>query len=65
MEGGTTFHFVGDLVRPALQQAFDAADGADVRLGGGAATIQQYLRTFEVTRLPGSVNRQVPFPAEL
>lgn len=44
MEGGTTFHFVSDGIEPALSQAFKAADGADVRLGGGAATIQQYVQ---------------------
>lgn len=45
MGGGTTFHFVTDGIESALRQAFDAADGNDVRLGGGAATIQQYLRS--------------------
>jgi dihydrofolate reductase len=44
MQGGTTFHFVTDGIDAALEQAFEAADGNDVRLGGGAATIQQYLR---------------------
>jgi dihydrofolate reductase len=44
MEGGTTFHFVTDGIEAALERAFDAADGDDVRLGGGAATVQQYLR---------------------
>ena len=44
MEGGTTFHFVNDGIEAVLKQAFDAADGKDVRLGGGAATVQQYLR---------------------
>jgi dihydrofolate reductase len=44
MEGGTTFHFVTDGIQGAFDRAFDAADGADVRLGGGAATVQQYLR---------------------
>jgi dihydrofolate reductase len=44
MEGGTTFHFVDDGIEAALQQAFAAAQGSDVRLGGGVATIQQYLR---------------------
>jgi len=44
MRGGTTFHFVTDGIESALEQAFDAAKGADVRLGGGAATIQQYLK---------------------
>jgi dihydrofolate reductase len=44
MEGGTTFHFITDGIESALERAFDAANGSDVRLGGGAATIQQYLR---------------------
>jgi dihydrofolate reductase len=44
MEGGTTFNFVTDGIESALEQAFDAAGGADVRLGGGASAIQQYLR---------------------
>jgi dihydrofolate reductase len=44
MKGGTTFHFVTDGIEAALERAFDAADGRDVRLGGGVATIQQYLR---------------------
>jgi dihydrofolate reductase len=44
MMGGTTFHFVDDGIEAALERAVDAAGGADVRLGGGAATVQQYLR---------------------
>ena len=44
MQGGTTFHFVDDGIEQALKQAFEAAGGADVRVGGGAATVQQYLR---------------------
>jgi dihydrofolate reductase len=44
MEGGTTFHFVDGSIDEALDRAFEAADGADVRLGGGVATLQQYLR---------------------
>jgi hypothetical protein len=44
MDGGTTFNFVDDGIEAALERAFDAADGKDVRLGGGVATIQQYLR---------------------
>jgi dihydrofolate reductase len=43
MEGGTTFHFVTDGIQAALKRATDAADGKDIRLGGGAATIRQYL----------------------
>jgi len=44
MEGGTTFHFVTDGIHAALKRAAGAANGQDVRLGGGVATIQQYLR---------------------
>jgi len=44
MEGGTTFHFVTDGIRGALERARDAANGKDVRIGGGAATIRQYLQ---------------------
>ena len=44
MQGGTTFHFVTDGIDAARDRALDAADGNDVRVGGGASTIQQYLR---------------------
>jgi dihydrofolate reductase len=44
MQGGTTFHFVDDGIEAALERAFNAANGDDVRVGGGAATVQQYLR---------------------
>jgi dihydrofolate reductase len=44
MKGGTTFHFVTDGIEAALQRARQAAAGHDVRVGGGAATIRQYLR---------------------
>jgi dihydrofolate reductase len=44
MAGGTTFHFVTDGIHAALQRAVAAAGGQDVRLGGGAATIRQYLQ---------------------
>jgi dihydrofolate reductase len=44
MSGGTTFHFVTDGIRAALDRAVDAANGKDVRFGGGVATIRQYLR---------------------
>jgi len=43
MEGGTTFHFVTDGIQAALARAKEAAQGKDVRLGGGVATIRQYL----------------------
>jgi dihydrofolate reductase len=44
MEGGTVFHFVTEGIRPALQRAIEAANGQDVRLGGGVSTIRQYLQ---------------------
>jgi len=44
MEGGTTFHFVTEGIHAALEQARAAANGMDVRIGGGADTIRQYLR---------------------
>ncbi|HEU4851450.1 MAG TPA: dihydrofolate reductase family protein [Telluria sp.] len=43
MEGGTTFHFVTGGIREALDRAREAAAGKDVRIGGGANTIRQYL----------------------
>ena len=44
MQGGTVFHFVTDGIEAALERAYAAADGQDVRLAGGASAIQQYLR---------------------
>jgi len=44
MQGGTTFHFVTDGIRSALDQAKAAAGGKDVRVGGGTATVRQYLQ---------------------
>jgi len=43
MEGGTTFHFFTDGIHAALKRATDAANGKDIRLGGGVATIREYL----------------------
>jgi dihydrofolate reductase len=43
MEGGTTFHFVAEGSKAALDRAIEAAGGKDVRIGGGPATIRQYL----------------------
>ena len=51
MEGGTTFHFVNDGIESALQQAFAAAQGKDVRLGGGTTLVRQYLRAGLVDEL--------------
>lgn len=43
MEGETTFYFVTDGIHAALSRAKEAAQGKDIRLGGGVATIRQYL----------------------
>ncbi len=44
MEGGTTFHFVTDGIHAALDRARAAAGDKDVRIGGGVATIREFLR---------------------
>jgi dihydrofolate reductase len=44
MKGGTTFHFVDGGIEEALDRAVEAAGGQDVAIGGGASTVQQYLR---------------------
>src|SRR5215468_6329100 len=51
MQGGTTFHFVTDGIAAALKRAQDAAAGKDVRIGGGPATIRQYLQAGLVDEL--------------
>jgi dihydrofolate reductase len=43
MKGGTTFHFIEGSPAQALAAAKDAAGGLDVRIGGGPATIRQFL----------------------
>ena len=44
MQGGTTFYFVTEGMEVALRRAIDAADGRDVRIGGGTTTVREYLR---------------------
>ena len=51
MEGGTSFHFVTGGIHEALDRARDAANGMDVRIGGGANTIGQYLRAGLIDEL--------------
>ncbi|RFC70052.1 dihydrofolate reductase family protein [Streptomyces sp. AcE210] len=51
MKGGTDFHFTDEPVETVLARAYEAADGKDVRIGGGPATIQQYLRAGLVDEL--------------
>jgi len=51
MAGGTTFHFVTDGAVAALERAKEAAGSRDVRIGGGPATIRQYVREGLVDEL--------------
>lgn len=51
MDGGTTFHFVTGGIHEALDRARGAAAGMDVRIGGGADTIRQYLREALIDEL--------------
>jgi dihydrofolate reductase len=44
MKGGTIFHFVTDGIESALEKARKAANGKDVRIGGGTSTIRQFLQ---------------------
>jgi dihydrofolate reductase len=51
MEGGTTFHFVTEGIHAALDRARAAAGNLDVRIGGGASTIRQYMQEKLVDEL--------------
>ena len=51
MAGGTEFRFVTEGIDAALEQALAAAGGRDIRLGGGVATVRQYLRAGLVDEL--------------
>jgi dihydrofolate reductase len=51
MKGGTTFHFITDGIHEALERAKNAAGDKDVRIGGGASTIRQYLRARLIDEL--------------
>jgi len=51
MEGGTTFHFTDEPVDVVLERALKAANGKDVLIGGGPATVQEYLRAGLIDEL--------------
>ncbi|MFN8474480.1 MAG: dihydrofolate reductase family protein [Anaerolineae bacterium] len=51
MEGGTVFYFVTEGIRAALERAQAAAGGQDIRLGGGVATIRQYMQASLVDEM--------------
>lgn len=42
-EGSTTFYFINDGIESALEKARQSAKGKDIRIQGGANTIQQFL----------------------
>lgn len=44
MKGDTTFHFVTGGMEAALEAAKKAANGKDIRIGGGVSTIRQFLQ---------------------
>jgi dihydrofolate reductase len=51
MNGGTTFHFVTDGIESALEKAMKAANGKDIRIGGGASTIRQFLQAGFIDKM--------------
>ncbi|RDS78902.1 dihydrofolate reductase [Dyella monticola] len=51
MKGGTTFYFVTDGIDAAIKQATAAANGNDVRVGGGAATVRQLLSAARIDEM--------------
>ena len=48
---GTVFHFVTEGIETALQLARESAGGRDVRIGGGTATVRQYLQARLIDEL--------------
>jgi dihydrofolate reductase len=51
MQGQTTFYFVTDGIRAAVEQAKASAGGKGVRVGGGVATIQEFLQAGLIDEL--------------
>jgi dihydrofolate reductase len=51
MNGGTVFHFVTDGIESALEKARKAADGKDIRIGGGTSTIRQFLQAGHIDEM--------------
>lgn len=51
MEGGTTFHFLDASAAEALEQAREAAEGQDVRIGGGPTVVRDFLATGLIDEL--------------
>ena len=59
MAGGTVFHFVTEGIEAALDQARVAAHGKDVRIGGGTATIRQYLKAGLIDEMHVAISPMV------
>ena len=51
MEGDSVFHFVTDGIESALEKARKVANGKDIRIGGGASTIRQFLQAGYVDEM--------------
>lgn len=51
MKGGTVFHFVTDGIASALEKAKEAANGKDIRIGGGVSTVRQFLEAGYVDEM--------------
>jgi len=51
MQGGTVFHFVTDGIESALRQARAAAGPKDIKIGGGVATVRQYVQAGHVDEI--------------
>jgi dihydrofolate reductase len=51
MKGGTTFYFITDGIESALERARNAANGKDIRIGGGVSTVRQYLQAGLIDEL--------------
>jgi dihydrofolate reductase len=51
MQNGTTFHFRNGAIEDVLVEATEAADGLDVRVGGGVSTVRAFLRAGLVDQL--------------
>lgn len=51
MEGGTTFYFVNNGIHATLEQAKEVAQGKEIRLGGGVATVREYLKARLIDEL--------------
>jgi len=56
IKGGTVFHFVTGGIGEALERAREAAGGRDIRIGGGAATVRQYLQAGLIDELHVAVS---------